>query len=93
MLKEAVVRGPSLVFCQKHEAGKTRICSHKFQDVVLFRKDLGCDANVLYPITMLGDMPCGKEVVVHFVANARKCQKCLQISVARQMILGMPRWP
>ena len=26
MLKVEVVGGPSLVFCEKHEAGKTRIC-------------------------------------------------------------------
>ena len=30
MLKGAVVGGPSLVFCRKHVAGKTRIPSQKF---------------------------------------------------------------
>ena len=30
MLKGVVVGGLSLVFCRKHEAGKTRIRSHKF---------------------------------------------------------------
>ena len=30
MLKGAVVGEPSLVFCQKHETGVTRICSHKY---------------------------------------------------------------
>ena len=30
MLKGVVVGRPSLVFCRKHEAGKTRIRSHKF---------------------------------------------------------------
>ena len=53
--------GPSLVFCQKHEAGKTRICSHKFKAAKMCRKVLGYDAKALYPSTMLGDMPCSKE--------------------------------
>ena len=32
MLKGAVVGGPSLVFTRYHEAGKTRIRSHKYED-------------------------------------------------------------
>ena len=63
MLKGAVVGGPSLVFCRKHEAGVTRIRSHKHQDAKVCRKVLGYDANALYPSTMLGWMPCGKGVV------------------------------
>ena len=30
------------------------------------KKVVGYDANALYPSTMLGDMPCGKEVVVNW---------------------------
>ena len=40
--RETVVGGggawASLVFCRKHEAGKTRICSHKFQDAKMCRR-------------------------------------------------------
>ena len=63
MLEGAVVGGPSLVFCRKHEAGVTRIRSYKHQDAKVCRKVLGYDANALYPSTMLGWMPCGKEEV------------------------------
>ena len=63
MLKGAVVGELSLVFCRKHEAGVTRIRSHKHQDAKVCRKVLGHDANALYPSTMLGLMPCGKGVV------------------------------
>ena len=52
MMKRAVAWGPSLVFCRKYEAGKTRIRSHKFQDAKLCRKVLGYDADVLYPRTI-----------------------------------------
>ena len=60
MLKGAVVGGPSLVFCRKHEAEVTRIRSHKYQDAKVCRKVLGYDANALYPSMMLGLMPCCK---------------------------------
>ena len=73
MLKGAVVGGPSLVFCRKHEAGVTRIRSHKYQDAKVCRKVLGYDANALYPNTMLGLMPCGKGVVQDWPQT----EKCL----------------
>ena len=66
MLKGAVVGGPSLVFTRYHEAGKTRIRSHKYQDARLCQNILGYDANALYLSTMLREMPCGKERVVHY---------------------------
>lgn len=53
MLKEAVVGGRSLVFKGYHEAGVTKIRPHRF-------------ANALYLSTMLRDMPCGKERVIHY---------------------------
>ena len=64
MLKDAVVGCPSLVFTRKHEAGKTKIRSHKYEDVRLCQRVLGYDANALYPSTMLQEMPCGKEKIV-----------------------------
>jgi len=64
MLKDAVVACPSLVFTRKHEAGKTKIRSHKYEDVRLCQRVLGYDANALYPGTMLQEMPCGKEKIV-----------------------------
>ena len=65
MLKEAVVGGPSLVFTRYHEVGKTRIRSHQVANPKLCQNILGYDANALYLSTMLRDMPCGKERVVH----------------------------
>ena len=78
MLKEAVVGGPSLVFTRYHEAGKTRIRSHQYPvpknekkaraagAAKLCQNILGYDANALYLSTMLREMPCGKERVVHY---------------------------
>ena len=77
MLKEAVVGGPSLVFTRYHEVGKTRIRSHQYTiprdgEVItgahakLCQNILGYDANALYLSTMLREMPCGKERVVHY---------------------------
>ena len=66
MLKGAVVGGPSLLFTRKHEAEKTAIRSHKYENARMCPRVLGYDANALYPSTMLEDMPCGKEKVVHY---------------------------
>ena len=69
MLKEAVVGGPSLVFTRYHEVGKTRIRSHQVADSKLCQNILGYDANALYLSTMLREMPCGKERVVHYTGE------------------------
>ena len=75
MLKEAVVGGPSLVFTRYHEVGKTRIRSHQTQllsnsvEPRLCQNILGYDANALYLSTMLREMPCGKERVVHYTGE------------------------
>ena len=61
MLKDAVVGGPNLVFTRKHEAGKTKIRSHKYEDVRLCQRVVGYDANSLYPSTMCQEI---KEKVV-----------------------------
>ena len=66
MLKEAVVGSPSLVFTRIHEVGKTRIRSHQIAEPRLCKNILGYDANALYVSTMLREMPCGKERVVHY---------------------------
>ena len=77
MLKGAVVGGPSLVFTRYHEAGKTRIRSHQYPipsdgEIIteahakMCQNILGYDANALYLSTMLREMPCGKERVVHY---------------------------
>ena len=66
MLKGAVVGGPSLVFTQYHEVGVTKIRSHQTAEPRLRQRILGYDANALYLSTMLEEMPCGKEKVVHF---------------------------
>ena len=66
MLKEAVVGGPSLVFTRYHEAGVTGIRSHLFAEPRLCKKIVGYDVSALYLSTMLREMPCGKERVVHY---------------------------
>ena len=66
MQKEAVVGGPSLVFTRIHEVGKTRIRSHQIAEPQLCKNILGYDANALYLSTMLREMLCGKERVVHY---------------------------
>ena len=66
MLKEAVVGGPSLVFTRKHIPGQTRIRSHKYDLARIVQCIFGFDANLLYPYTLTKEMPCGKEIVVHY---------------------------
>ena len=66
MLKAAVVGGPSLVFTRKHVAGETKIRSHQYEDVRLTKRILGYDANLLYPSTMMKEMPCGEGVVTTY---------------------------
>ena len=66
MLKGAVVGGPSLMFSRMQEAGLTRIHSQKYEDAKLCRKVLGYNANALYPITMLGEMPFSREEVYYW---------------------------
>ena len=66
MLKEAVVGGPSLVFTRYHEVGVTKIRSHQTAEPHLCKRILGYDANALYLSTMVREMPCGKERVVHY---------------------------
>ena len=69
MLKGAVVGGPSLVFTRYHEVGKTWIRSHQYTDPRVCQNILGYDANALYLSTMLNDMPCGKEKVIHYTGE------------------------
>ena len=65
MLKNAMVGGPSIVFKRYHEAGITQIRPHRFTKTKTCQRIIGYDANALYPSTMLREMPCGKEKVVH----------------------------
>jgi len=66
MLKGAVVRGPSLVFTWYHEVGVTKIRTQQTVEPRLCKNILGYHANALYLSTMLREMPCGKERVVHY---------------------------
>ena len=65
MLKNAMVGGPSIVFKRHHEAGVTQIMPHRYTKTKTCKKIIGYDANALYLSTMLREMPCGKEEVVH----------------------------
>ena len=73
MLKAAVVGGPSLLFTRKHEVGKMRIRSHKYDLTRLTKRIAGFDANSLYPSSMLQEMPCGKKTVVHYENPGASC--------------------
>ena len=66
MLKEAVVGVPSLVFTRYHKVGVTGVRSHRIAEPRLCKNILGYDANALYLSTMLREMPCRKERVVHY---------------------------
>ena len=66
MLKGAVVGGPSLVFTRYHAVGVTKVRSHQTAEPRLCKNILGYHANALYLSTMLREMPCGKERVVHY---------------------------
>jgi len=66
MLKAAVVGGQSLVFTRYLDAGVTKIRSHQIAEPRLCKRIIGYDANALYLSTMLREMPCGKEKVLHY---------------------------
>ena len=66
MLKDSVIGGPSIVFTRIHEAGRTKIRDHQFDNARTCQRVLGYDANALYLSTMAKEMPCGKETVRHF---------------------------
>ena len=59
MLKGAVVGGPSLVFCRKHEAGQTKIYSDQYKNAKFCKSVKGYDGNALlvYLSTMKREMP------------------------------------
>ena len=77
MLKAAVVGSPSLVFTRKHVAGETRIRSHKYDLARIGKRILGFDENSLSPSTMAKDMPCGKEIVVHYEDPVQAAQELI----------------
>ena len=69
MLKGTVVGGPSLVFTRYQKVGVTKIRSHQTAEPRLCQRILGYDANALYLSTMLEEMPCGEEKVVHYTGG------------------------
>ena len=83
MLKSAVVGGPSLVFCRKHEAGVTSICSHKHQDAKVY---------ALYPSTMLGWMPCGKKEVQNWLQTEECLRNFIDAVKKRKDGSGLLMW-
>lgn len=69
MLKGAVVGRPSIVFTWYHKVGVMRIRDHQFREPRTCKQILGYDANMLYLLTMLSEVPCGKEKVVQHSAE------------------------
>ena len=66
MLKEAVVGGQSLVSTRYHEADVTCIRPHQFKKPRVCERIISYDANMLYLSTVLREMPCGNEQVIHY---------------------------
>ncbi len=66
MLKGDVAGGPSIVFTRYNEVGVTKIRDHLVENPRLCTNILGYDANALYLLSALRDMPCGKEKVVQY---------------------------
>ena len=54
------------MFKRHHKAGVTPIRPHRFTKTKTCQRIIGYDANALYPSTMMREMPCGKEKVVHY---------------------------
>ena len=61
-----MVGGPSIVFKRRHEASVTQVRPHRFKKTKACKRILGYDANALYPSTMMREMSCGKEKVLHY---------------------------
>ena len=84
MLKGAVVGRPSIVFTRYHEAGVTRLRSHRTAGAAglrLCKRILGYDTNTFYLSTMLREMPYRKERVFHYrdsVGPAQCLTQCLK---------------
>ena len=64
LLKTGMVGGPAIAFCRYHEAGKTKIRSHKYDDAKPCGGVIGYDANALYLYCSGSEMPCGKDTLV-----------------------------
>ena len=77
MLKGVVVGGPSLVFCRKHEAGKTRIRSHKFP----------CTTNQIwlapFQLKQYCCMPHGWNGILTMVWKSERCIEQLTMCLKR----------
>ena len=54
------------MFTWRKKAGVTKIRSHQTADQRLCKNIRGYDANALYLFTMLCEMPCGQEEVLHY---------------------------
>ena len=59
LLKTGMVGGPSIVFCQYHESGKSQI--RNYTAVKIFSKVIGFNANSLYLSCSGQEIPCGIE--------------------------------
>ena len=64
LLKTGIVGGPSIVFCQYHESGKSQINSHQYRNVQTSYSVIGFNANSLYLYCSGQEMPCSKEEYV-----------------------------
>ena len=59
-----MIGGPSIIFTRYHEAGKSSIMSHKYQDSKICASVVGFDLNSLYLYCSWQEMPCSKEEYV-----------------------------
>ena len=77
LLKTGVVGGSSIVFCQYHESGKSRI--HNYTNAKICSKIVGFNANSLYLYCSGQEMPYVKKEYVEMERPYDKGKLCIQV--------------
>ena len=85
MLKVELVGGPSLVFCRKHEARKTRICSYRFDNATM-SKSSGLRRQCIVLKHNVGRDTLRQGGHCASAANARERRKVYRSSEWRQIV-------
>ena len=79
LLKTGMAGGPSIVFCQYHESGKSQIHSHQYTDANTSNSVIGFYANSLYLHCSGQEMPCSKEEYVEVDQPYDTKELCKQV--------------
>ena len=79
LLKTGMVGGPSTVFCQYHETGKSRIRGHNYQDTKTCTSVIGFNVSLLYFCCFGQEVPCSKEECIE-TSSRKSCEElCNQV--------------